>query len=59
METPSELSIYPCTLYGRHRLWSADGTYHRVLDELRQGSGCALMRRSTPASMATIHSGPS
>jgi hypothetical protein len=44
LETPSELSIYPCTLYGRHRRWSADGTYHRVLDELRRGSGGALMR---------------
>lgn len=29
------------TVYNRHRRWSGDGTYQRVLDELRRGADVA------------------
>ncbi len=42
------------TVYGRHRRWSGDGTWEKILDELRTGCDAAEGREWTVGIDATV-----
>ena len=42
------------TVYGRHRRWSGDGTWEKILDELRAGCDASEGRAWTAAADATV-----